>query len=231
MPTILLIETATRICSVGVAREQQMLAIKEDKSKEYSHSTQLTNFIEWVLKNAALNFSDLDAVAVSMGPGSYTGLRIGVSAAKGICYGLDIPLIAVNSLYAIASVGKESITSPFDYYIPMIDARRMEVYNAVYDQKLNTIRETMAEIIDADSFSSYLQKGTVAVFGDGAAKCREILNPVNMVIFDEINSSAKGLMQPAQEKYSKQDFVDVAYFEPFYLKDFVAGKPRVKGLK
>lgn len=231
MPNILLIETATRICSVGVASQQQMLSIREDKSTQYSHSTQLTTFIQSVLKDAGLNFSDLDAVAVSMGPGSYTGLRIGVSAAKGICYGLDIPLIAVNSLYAIASVGKENIAAHHDYYIPMIDARRMEVYNAVYDNQLNTLRETMAEIIDADSFSSFLQEGTLAIFGDGAAKCREILTHANITIYDDIYPSVSGLKQPAFENFSNQDFVDVAYFEPFYLKDFVAGKPRVKGLK
>jgi len=231
MPNILLIETATRTCSVGVINQHQMLALKEDRSMEYSHSSQVTTFIEYVINDADLKFSDLDAVAVSMGPGSYTGLRIGVSAAKGVCYGLDIPLIAINSLYAIASVGKESIASNHDYYIPMIDARRMEVYNAVYDCQLNTIRETIAEIIDTDSLSSFLKNGTLAVFGDGAAKCRETLTHSNITIYDDIFPSAKGLKHAALEKYSKQDFADVAYFEPFYLKDFVAGKPRVKGLK
>ncbi len=231
MPNILLIETATSICSVGVINQHQKLAIREDKSMEYSHSSQLTSFIESAIKEVNLNFSNLDAVAVSMGPGSYTGLRIGVSVAKGLCYGLDIPLIAINSLYGLALVARENIFTQYDYYIPMIDARRMEVYNAVYDNHLNIIRETMAEIIDANSFSSFLQNGTMCIFGDGAGKCKETLLHPRISISENIYPSVRGLIKPALKKFSEKDFVDVAYFEPFYLKNFVAGKPRVKGLE
>jgi tRNA threonylcarbamoyladenosine biosynthesis protein TsaB len=231
MASILLVETATRVCSVGIANENGIVALREDLTMQYSHSSQLTTFIEEVVKEAGLVFSQLDAVAVSMGPGSYTGLRIGVSASKGLCYALEIPLIAVDSLYVLANVAKETISEPVDFYLPMIDARRMEVYNAVYDSSLHPLRETAAEIIDGNSFQEYLQKGKVALFGDGAAKCADTVNHENALYFNDIYSSAKGLVHPAWVKFNQRQFEDVAYFEPFYLKDFVAGNPRVKGLK
>ena len=231
MTHILLIETATKVCSTGLAGENEIIALREDKSMQYSHSSQLSGFIESVVKEARLSFSNLDAVAVSMGPGSYTGLRIGVSAAKGLCYGLDIPLISVDTLKAMAHVARKSITQKTDFYIPMIDARRMEVYNAVFDASLNTCRKTMAEIIEEHAFSDYLAKGKVAFFGDGAPKCQDIITHENATFYADINPSVEGMLEEAFQKFQNKDFVDVAYFEPYYLKDFVAGKPKVKGLK
>jgi len=230
MAYVLLVETSTRVCSAGIADENGMISIREDQSAQYSHSSQITNFMEEVVKEAGITFSNLDAVAVSKGPGSYTGLRIGVSVAKGFCYALDIPLLSVNSLYAMARVAQRTLAEKPSFYIPMIDARRMEVYNAVLDPSLQPLRETMAEIIDGNSFSEYLEQGKVALFGDGAAKCRDTITHPNALFFDNIFPSATGLAEPAFEKLQKRDFEDVAYFEPFYLKDFVAGPPRVKGL-
>lgn len=230
MAKILLIETATKVCSAGIAGDNLMLSMREDHSMQYSHSSQLTTFVEEVVKEAGLTFKDLDAVAVSKGPGSYTGLRIGVSVAKGFCYGLDIPLISVNTLYALARVASESLAEKPDFFVPMIDARRMEVYNAVFDKNLNPLRETMAEIIEFDALKEFLQHGKVALFGDGADKCRETLTHPHAIFADNIVPSVTGMMDKAFEKFNLQQFEDVAYFEPFYLKDFVAGKPRVKGL-
>jgi tRNA threonylcarbamoyladenosine biosynthesis protein TsaB len=161
MANILLLETATKVCSVGVATEGGILSIREDMSMQYSHSKQLTSFINEVVTEAGLSFSQLDAVAVSKGPGSYTGLRIGVSAAKGLCYAREIPLISVNSLDVLARVAQNVLPEKPDFYVPMIDARRMEVYNAVYDSFLKPIRETIADIIDENSLEEFLIKGKV----------------------------------------------------------------------
>jgi tRNA threonylcarbamoyladenosine biosynthesis protein TsaB len=231
MAYVLLVETSTRVCSAGIANENGIVSIREDQSTQYSHSSQITTFIEEVVREAGITFSELNAVAVSKGPGSYTGLRIGVSAAKGFCYALDIPLIAVNSLYAMARIAQKEIPETPSFYIPMIDARRMEVYNAVLDSSLKPVRETIAEIIDGNSFSEYLNQGKVALFGDGALKCTETVTHPNALFFDQVYPSVSGLVQPAFEKLKNKDFEDVAYFEPFYLKDFVAGTPRVKGLE
>lgn len=230
MRNILLIETASKVCSVGLAEGNKIIALREDKSMQYSHSTFLTTFIEEVVKEAGSAFPKLDAVSVSMGPGSYTGLRIGVSAAKGLCYALDIPLIAINTLKSLAAVAVESGNVHADFFVPMIDARRMEVYNAVYDNSLSEIRETSAEIIDENAFSDFLEKGKVAFFGDGAAKCRDVIKHSNALFFDDIHPGVKGMLNFALEKFLQKQFEDLAYFEPFYLKDFVAGKPKVKGL-
>ncbi len=231
MTHILLIETATKVCSVGLARNGEIISIKEDHSMQYSHSSLLTSFMEEVVQSAGIDFKDLDAVAVSKGPGSYTGLRIGVSAAKGLCYALDIPLISVNTLQAMAYMAAGETGDDVSFYVPMIDARRMEVYNAVFDPSLNPIRETMAEIIDEGSLDRFLHQGRVVVFGDGAAKCHEILKHPNAAFYGDIHPSVKGMLVPAREKFGHKEFEDIAYFEPFYLKDFVAGKPKVKGLQ
>ncbi len=231
MANILLIETATRICSVGVAVDDQVVSLAEDRSSQYSHSAQLTRFISRVIADAGLEINNLNAVAVSMGPGSYTGLRIGVSVAKGLCFGLDIPLVSVNTLYAMATVAKERLNNEgLSFLVPMIDARRMEVYNAVFSKELAPIRDTIAEIISAASFSHYLVQGRVAFFGDGAEKCKETLSHNNALFFNDIFPSATGMVHEAYRKFKEGIIEDVAYFEPFYLKDFVAGKPRVKGL-
>ncbi len=230
MAYILFIETATKVCSAAIASQHGVVALREDKSMQYSHSSQLTTFVEEVVKEAGISFSNLDAVAVSKGPGSYTGLRIGVSSAKGFCYALDIPLISINSLLVLAAMAQEIMPEKPDFYIPMIDARRMEVYNAVYDASLQLIRPTMAEIIEPNAFEEFFAKGRTALFGDGADKCRHTLLHPNAIFNNEVYSSVSGMLKPAFEKYRNKEFEDVAYFEPYYLKDFVAGKPRVKGL-
>ena len=230
MSNILLIETATKVCSVGLAQGNKIIALREDKSLQYSHSSLLTSFIDEVLREAAIGFKNLDAVAVSMGPGSYTGLRIGVSVAKGLCYALDIPLIAINTLQSLAATAVQPGFVNADFFVPMIDARRMEVYNAVYDKSLNEIRETSAEIIDENAFTQLLEKGKVAFFGDGAPKCRAVISHTNAFFYDDIHPGVNGLLNFALEKFIQKQFEDLAYFEPFYLKDFVAGKPKVKGL-
>ncbi len=230
MSNILLIETATKVCSVGLAQGNKIVALREDQTMQYSHSSLLTSFIDEVVKEAGIGFHQLDAVAVSMGPGSYTGLRIGVSAAKGLCYALDIPLIAINTLHSLAATAVESGMTQADFFVSMIDARRMEVYNAVYDHSLKEIRETSAEIIDENAFTHLLEKGKVAFFGDGASKCKEVINHSNALFYDDIHPGVNGLLNFALEKFIQKQFEDLAYFEPFYLKDFVAGKPKVKGL-
>jgi len=188
-----------------------------------------------VIKTAGVAISELDAIAVSQGPGSYTGLRIGVAAAKGLCYALDKPLIGVNTLQAMAlgmvHKGQADRTVKI-LFCPMIDARRMEVYCAIFDEKGKEIRETRAEIIDENSFMEYLGKNRVVFAGDGALKCRPLLerNP-NVIFSEDFQASAKFMISLSEEKFSQEKFEDLAYFEPYYLKDFIAGKPRVKGLK
>jgi tRNA threonylcarbamoyladenosine biosynthesis protein TsaB len=230
MSNILLIETATKVCSAGIVSEKGILAKRVDLSMQYSHSSQLTTFIEEVVREAGIGFTDLDAVAVSKGPGSYTGLRIGVSAAKGLCYALDIPLLSVNSLLVMAAAAQKTIPEKPDYYIPLIDARRMEVYNAVFNASLHSVRSTLAEIIDNDSFNEFLVAGKVAFFGDGAEKCEPVIMHPHAVFYPGIHPSIEGMADIALEMFHKKEYEDVAYFEPYYLKDFVAGKPRVKGL-
>ena len=225
MATILNIETATTVCSVALSKDGQLLALKEING-DYSHAENLTLFIEDVLRQAQLFLKDIDAVAVSKGPGSYTGLRIGVSTAKGLCYALDKPLISINTLeHLCASV----LPNPQSLFCPMLDARRMEVYCAVYDSDGNEIRSTAAEIIDANSFSDLLKENQIIFFGDGAAKCKEvILQNKNVVFVDDVFLSAKNMIRLSEKAFSEKRFEDVAYFEPFYLKDFVGGKKKTK---
>jgi tRNA threonylcarbamoyladenosine biosynthesis protein TsaB len=232
MPNILCIETATSICSVALTGNGVVLAEKQSSEKN-AHSAIVTLFTEDVLKEAGFEYTDIDAVAVSKGPGSYTGLRIGVSTAKGLCYALDIPLISVNTLQSMGQGMADILTGKDSSVLlcPMIDARRMEVYSAVFDINGKEIRETKAEIIDDNSFSDYLENHKVVFFGDGAAKCRNIITHPNAVFYDNINPSAKNMASIAAEKFKNKQFEDVAYFEPFYLKEFIAGIPRVKGLR
>jgi tRNA threonylcarbamoyladenosine biosynthesis protein TsaB len=230
MACILHIETATRVCSVGLTTDAKMISFRIDHSQQYSHSTFLASFIQDVLNETGFEFNKLDAIAVSMGPGSYTGLRIGVSAAKGLCYALDIPLIAVNTLSVLAQNGLQDCPET-DFVIPMIDARRMEVYNAIFNSSLTPVRETIAEIIDEYSFQEFLSKGKVLFCGDGVAKCMEVISHPNAIFLPHVSANVHGMAQFAEEKYINKQFENLAYFEPFYLKDFVAGKPNVKGLK
>jgi tRNA threonylcarbamoyladenosine biosynthesis protein TsaB len=235
---ILNIETATGVCSVALARDGQLIGLKESNKKN-SHSSVLTLFMDEVIKTAGVALSDLDAVAVSEGPGSYTGLRIGVATAKGLCYALEKPLIGVRTLQAMA-LGMPHPPTPSPsregenniLYCPMIDARRMEVYCAIFDEKGNEIRETRAEIMNENSFMEYLVKNRVVFAGDGALKCWPLFEKdPNAIFFEDFQASAKFMISLSEEKFSKKKFEDLAYFEPYYLKDFIAGKPRVKGLK
>lgn len=226
MSLILGIETATKICSVAISRDGVLLSLKE-VGGEYSHSENLNHFIELACHEANIKLTDLDAIAVSKGPGSYTGLRIGVSSAKGLCYGLDKPLIAVDTLKALTlGVLNQEKNCLF---CPMIDARRMEVYTALYNTNLEMIEPISAKIIDEHSFADVLAKQKVVFFGDGAEKCKSLLNShPNAIFIDDVEPSAKYVNQMAEGKFKKQQFEDVAYFEPYYLKEFLATTPKVR---
>lgn len=231
MSRILNIETATQVCSVSISENGTLIAMKESSTAN-SHSEMLSTFVEEIIKEAKLELKDLDAIAVSMGPGSYTGLRIGVSSAKGLCYALEKPLIAVSTLQSMAHGMSQLISDEKALYCPMIDARRMEVYASLFSVGNQEVRKIKADIIDADSYSEYLGSGTVYFAGDGAEKCKETLGVnKNAKFIDEFVISSKDMIQIATAKFAAKDFVDLAYFEPFYLKDFIAGKPSVKGLR
>ncbi|QTE21629.1 tRNA (adenosine(37)-N6)-threonylcarbamoyltransferase complex dimerization subunit type 1 TsaB [Polaribacter cellanae] len=217
MAHILNIETATKNCSVSIAKNGKILAIKELNNGNYSHAEVLHPFIVEVLKEANIKTTAIDAVAVSKGPGSYTGLRIGVSAAKGLCFAFNKPLISIDTLNSLA----HSISVDNGTIIPMLDARRMEVYAAVYDNNYQQKREIKAEIIDENSFSDFLNTDKVYFLGDGAAKCKEIITHKNAVFIEDKFPSAKEMAMLSYNKYKKNDIEDVAYFEPFYLKDFI----------
>lgn len=199
-----------------------------------AHSEKITNFIREVMEEAKIDYPQLDAVAVSQGPGSYTGLRIGVSTAKGICYAADLPLMAIDTLEAMAYGMKDKLGSqigPDDLLVPMIDARRMEVYASVFDANLNKINDTAALVIDENSFEDLRKDHRLWLFGDGAPKLSKLFeNQPNIHIIDGFKPSAAYMKVLAERALQQQQFVDVAYFEPFYLKDFIAGKPHVKGL-
>ena len=217
MAIILNIETATKNCSVSVAKDGETVALKELNDGGYSHAEKLHEFIKEVVLEAGIELSDLKAIAVSKGPGSYTGLRIGVSAAKGLCFALNIPLISVNTLQSLS----QTISIKAGYIIPLLDARRMEVYSSVYNEKYENCREVLAEIITENSFETYLEKDKVYFLGDGAEKCKEFIQHPNAVFMDDKFPSAKEMCMLSYVKYKKNDIEDVAYFEPFYLKDFV----------
>ncbi|MCR5040004.1 MAG: tRNA (adenosine(37)-N6)-threonylcarbamoyltransferase complex dimerization subunit type 1 TsaB [Bacteroidales bacterium] len=230
---ILCLETSTSVCSVALNESCCTLALRESE-KQNAHSEKITTFIKEVMDTAGIDYPQLDAVAVSKGPGSYTGLRIGVSTAKGICYAADLPLMAVDTLEAMAYGMKEKLGSQIsknDLLIPMIDARRMEVYAAVFDANLNKIEDTAALIIDENSFADLRKEHHIWLFGDGAPKLIQLFeNQHNISIIDGFKPSAAFMRPLAERALLNKDFVDVAYFEPFYLKDFIAGKPHVKGL-
>ena len=227
MALILLIETGTDICSVGIARDGELLSLREsDEGRD--HAKKVACFVDELLRETGVQPDELDAVAVGMGPGSYTGLRIGVSFAKGLCYGLEKPLIAIGSLNALAAVAREDYEAgilDIDAWegarlCPMVDARRMEVYTQIFDTQGSPLTEVSAEVIGEESFREFRhQQGQpLVIFGNGAAKCRELLPDVHWV---QVAPSARGLARPAQEAFDAGKFEDVAYFEPFYLKDFI----------
>lgn len=224
MALILNLETATTNCSVSLAKDGKVVAIKENDSSNYSHAEQLHNFIMEVLKEASFSLEDIQAIAVSKGPGSYTGLRIGVSAAKGLCFSLDVPLISIPTLDSMA----HQLFVPQEHLIiPVLDARRMEVYSAVYDRDWQEIRSTEAEIITEESFEDYTGTHIVHIIGSGAEKCRGVLSHPNIVLHTSAIPSSREMAQLSQKKFEASDFENVAYFEPYYLKDFVLQKKKV----
>jgi len=227
MALILNLETATKVCSVNLSKDGEEILTKEIKSEKFSHSENLNLFIESIFIDTQFTLQQLDAVAVSKGPGSYTGLRIGVSTAKGLCYGLDIPLISVDSLESLAYLALQNLQNfKFDYIIPMFDARRMEVYSAVFTNDLIQVDNIKAEVIEADSYLSFIDQGNVLFLGPGAEKCQPHFLDDNCHFDLTVEVSAKGMIEIAEQKYNRQDIEDVAYFEPFYLKDFIAGTPK-----
>ena len=230
---ILCLETSTTVCSVALNDICCTIALRESE-KQNAHSEKITTFIKEVMDTAGIDYPQLDAVAVSKGPGSYTGLRIGVSTAKGICYAADLPLMAIDTLEAMAYGIKEKLGSQIDkndLLIPMIDARRMEVYASIFDANLNKIEDTAALIIDENTFADLRKEHHLWLFGDGAPKlCKIFEGQDNISIIDGFKPSAAYMRSLAERALLDKSFVDVAYFEPFYLKDFIAGKPHVKGL-
>ncbi len=216
MNYILNIETATRNCSVAIAKDGETILCKEIAELGYSHAEKLHVFIEEILNECEISFQDLKAIAVSKGPGSYTGLRIGISAAKGFCYALGIPLIAIDTLAILA----HQVQVESGIIIPMIDARRMEVYSAIFDSNYIKLRDVKAEIITTDSFAENSEK--IYFIGDCQEKCQSALTKGNFnFLSDVIFPSAKEMSVLSFEKFTKNQFEDVAYFEPFYLKDFM----------
>lgn len=232
---ILCIETSTAVCSVALVDKSNVIALRESLDGQ-NHAEKITVFIDEMMKEANISYNDLDAVAVSMGPGSYTGLRIGVSTAKGFCYAIEKPLIAIDTLAAMAEGFKvnESMSQRVNgsvVFCPMIDARRMEVYSAFFNDKLERLSETKAIIIDENSFSDLKQNNHLYLFGDGADKLASLFeNEDNITVIEKFHCSAAYMAKLADDAFNNNDFVDTAYFEPFYLKDFVPGMPKVKGL-
>ncbi len=235
MSLILCIETGTDICSVGIAKDGELISLREsDRGRD--HAGKLGVFADELLRETGISPEDLYAVAVGKGPGSYTGLRIGVSFAKGLCYGLQIPLLAVGSLDALAEVAREDYEAGIldideqDWaaarLCPMVDARRMEVYARIFDSEGKPLSDVSAEIIDEDSFSQWREPGRkLVIFGNGASKCTDMLPDALLI---DVAPSARGLTRLAQQAFDKCEGVDLAYFEPFYLKDFIVTESKKK---
>ena len=236
MALILNIETATEVCSVALADEKGLIDYRENTEGK-SHAALLTTFVEALLQHNNILPNQLDAVAVSSGPGSYTGLRIGVSATKGICYGVNKPLLSLSTLQCMAHgfIKQLSVEQTIAYenawFCPMIDARRLEVYTAFFDIRGNSQTEISAEIIDETSFIQVLDQRKIIFFGNGSDKCKDILLHSNAFFYPGFLTSAKDMIELSQKEYLKKNFMDVAYFEPYYLKDFVATIPKNKVLK
>ena len=233
IPTILHIETATDVCSVALSRGAEVIGLKEEAGGN-NHAKHLLPFVEEALKQGGCTVKDLDGVAVSVGPGSYTGLRIGVSTAKGIAYTAGIPVMAIGTLEGIAQGAKALWTGSDDVQpqiVPMIDARRMEVFTSRYDFAMNMMEEVSSKIVDENTFAELLATQTVVFCGNGMPKCRELLSASPNARFVDAPVSARYLLPAALKKWKEQAFEDVAYFEPFYLKEYVAAKPVVKGLR
>ncbi|MGY5354958.1 tRNA (adenosine(37)-N6)-threonylcarbamoyltransferase complex dimerization subunit type 1 TsaB [Wenyingzhuangia sp. IMCC45467] len=224
MALILTLETSTKNCSVGLAKDGVCIALKEENKGDYSHAEKLHVFIEEILASKNIKPTDLDAVAVGKGPGSYTGLRIGVSAAKGLAYAIQKPLIAIDTLKILA----KTINIEQGLIVPMIDARRLEVYSAIFKKDYTYLRSAEAEIIDEASYQDLLHEQPVYFLGDGAFKCKEIIKHKNANFIDDKFPSVSEMAFLAEEKHQQNDFEDTAYFEPFYLKDFVVTPQKKK---
>ena len=225
MSLILCIETGTDICSVGLARDGELVSLREsDEGRD--HAKNVAVFVDELLRENDVAAEELSAVAVGMGPGSYTGLRIGVSFAKGLCYGLQIPLVAVGSLDSMVQVAREDYEAGIidverwedALLCPMVDARRMEVYTQMFDAKGQSLNEVKAEIVAEDSFAEWRNGRPFVIFGNGAAKCQEVLTDAILI---NVTPSARGLAALAHQRFEAGKTEDIAYFEPFYLKDFI----------
>ncbi len=216
---ILHIDTSTKVCSVALSKNGELVAFKDSGNDQYKHGEILTLFIDELLKNAQVEMKDLTAVSVASGPGSYTGLRIGASTAKGLCYALKIPLIAIDSLSALFAL----LEKPATNVCSMIDARRMEVFSAIFDAEGNKIKDISADILDEESYREF---EPLLCIGDATNKMVDVWKDRNIQFQHEIDASAKGQVHLAFEKFKKEEFEDVAYFEPFYLKDFLAIPPK-----
>ena len=221
MATIIAIETSTEVCSVALSQDGKVLWHKEHL-EGMTHATLLAPFLQEM--QSFMNEKNLvaDAVAVSSGPGSYTGLRIGVSTAKGLCYGANLPLLAIDTLKLMAVAAQERVKDDDALLCPMIDARRMEVYTAFFNQKLEKVKETSADIITADSYKDQLDQKVIYFFGNGSGKCKGTLTHKNARFVEGIIPLASHIASLAEEAFAKKDFKDVAYFEPAYLKEFIA---------
>lgn len=222
MALILNIETSTKVCSVALGKDGECIESSTIHDDKYSHAEKLNILIEALMQQVGIELGQLHAIAVSKGPGSYTGLRIGVSTAKGLCYGLDIPLVSVNSLLAMAN----SQTQLGGTLCPMIDARRMEVFTAVFDHQLNELQATHAAIIDEGSFNDRLAEGPVYFFGNGSDKCAEVITHENAHFVKDVITSAESMCSISEQRFNASELEDVAYFEPFYLKEFMATTPK-----
>ena len=227
MATILCIETSTDVCSVAVAQDNHVIFRNEDFNGP-SHAVQCGLFVDEALSFAESHAIPLDAVAVSEGPGSYTGLRIGVSMAKGVAYGRNVPLIAIPTLQLLCVpvlLYHEEIPEN-SLLVPMIDARRMEVYSAIYDRSLKEIRQIQADIVDGNTYLEYLERGPVVFFGNGSNKCKDVISHPNAIFIDNIHPLACNAAPLAEQRIRRNEIASTAYFEPFYLKDFQATKPK-----
>lgn len=225
MPLILILDTATKNCSVALTENGSVLESIDYNTGGFSHAEKLHLFIEEVCHRANKTLKDIDAVAISKGPGSYTGLRIGVSAAKGLCYGLDIPLISLETLEILTrTFCNETEVNENDLLIPMTDARRMEVYTATYSAQFKKVKDTEALVLEKESFDKELAQNICHFFGDGAAKSATLFKRENSTFTPNIYPKAKSMAEVVNLKFTNSEFEDVAYFEPYYLKDFVDGK-------
>jgi tRNA threonylcarbamoyladenosine biosynthesis protein TsaB len=224
MSYFLHIETATKVCSVALSKDGQLIDHTRYVGDGFVHSEMLTSIIEQLFLKNKLPINRLSAISVSGGPGSYTGLRIGVSTAKGLCYALSIPLIAIDSLYSLAAWAKENEPDFTGFFCAMIDARRMEVFSAIFTHDLQLEKPISADILEENSYFLFSQRSPILLVGDGVEKTKEIWCERKDLFFSEIQSDARGQVKICAQRFLANQFVDVAYYEPFYLKDFVAGK-------